>query len=73
MNLYNTYWVWSTDFCTEQKIQVKMKKLIFILCLFVAFSMQSCVAYVHPIGDGDRHEHHDNGRHGGDDHHEHHD
>jgi len=44
-----------------------MKKLIFILCLFVAFAMQGCVATLHPIGDGDHHEHHDH-----DDHHDDH-
>ena len=57
-----------------------MKKLIYMLCLIIAVSMQSCVAYVHPVGDGrgrgEHHDeghhdegHHDNGRHGGDDHH----
>ncbi len=58
------------------KIQDKMKKLIFIICLFVAFSMQSCVAVVHPIGEGggrgEHHEHHDEGHHGGDEHHDRH-
>ncbi len=56
-----------------------MKKLIFMLCLFVAVSMQSCVAYVHPMGDGrgrggEHHDegHHDNGHHEGNEHHDDH-
>lgn len=45
-----------------------MKKLIFILLVFIGFSLQSCVVTARPMGEG-RGEHHDEGRHGGDDHH----
>jgi len=50
-----------------------MKKLMYILCLCVALAMQSCVATVRPMGgDGDRHEHHDEGHHGDEHHNDHH-
>jgi hypothetical protein len=44
-----------------------MKKLILIVCLFAAFLMQGCVAYV--PADRDHHEHHDDDHHDHEDHH----
>ncbi|HTA26559.1 MAG TPA: hypothetical protein VK809_02140 [Bacteroidia bacterium] len=47
-----------------------MKKLIYILCLCIAFAMQSCVATVRPMGGGDHHDHdHHDDHHDHDDHH----
>ncbi len=47
-----------------------MKKLVYIICLCIAFAMQSCVATVRPMGgDRDHHEHHDEDHHDHDDHH----
>lgn len=60
------------NFTVNKLILFKMKKLIYILCLCIAFAMQSCVATVRPMGGGGDHDHHDHDHHDHDHHDDHH-